>query len=79
LPDLDLSIPMTLVYNPSGKAPIAVFNGGADRGGNASLGLSGEYRKVWLASVQFSLFFGRPEYQPRNDRAFVSAYLQRTF
>jgi hypothetical protein len=79
LPDLDLSIPMTLVYNPSGKAPISPFNGGADRGGNASLGLSGEYRKVWLASVQLSLFFGKPEYQQRNDRGFVSAYLQRTF
>jgi hypothetical protein len=79
LPNLDVSVPLALTYNPRGKSPIAGFNGGADRGGSASVGVSGEYRKLWLASVQLAAFFGDEAFQPRRDRAFVSFVIQRTF
>jgi hypothetical protein len=79
LTNLDLSVPLALSYNPRGKSPIAGFNGGADRGGSASVGLSGEYRKVWLASLQLAGFFGDEAFQTRRDRAFVSFVIQRTF
>jgi hypothetical protein len=79
LPSLDLSVPLSFAYNPSGKAPLAAFNGGTYRGGTASLGASLEYRKLWQASVQGSWMFGQVEFQPRKDRGFVSLAVQRTF
>jgi hypothetical protein len=78
-PNLDFSIPLTLAFNPYGKGPLAAFNGGTHRGGVASVGLSAEYRKVWLAVLQYSIFFGRSDYQMRADRDFVALSLQRTF
>jgi hypothetical protein len=79
LPDLDLSVPMALAFNPSGRSPIAGFNGGTDRGGSGSLAVTAEYRKVWLGSLQLSFFFGARTTQPRRDRAFVSFSAQRSF
>jgi hypothetical protein len=77
--NLDLSVPLTFSFNPWGKGPLAAFNGGTHLGGVASLGLSAEYRKVWLGALQYSIFFGRSDYQGRADRDFVSLSLQRTF
>jgi hypothetical protein len=77
--NLDLSVPLTLAYNPHGKGPLAAFNGGTHRGGVASAGLTVEYRKVWIAALQYSLLFGRTDYQMRADRDFVALSLQRTF
>jgi hypothetical protein len=79
LPNLDLSLPLALTYNPRGKSPIAGFNGGADRGGSASVGLSGEYRKSWLVGALLAGFFGKETFQTRRDRAYVSLAIQRTF
>jgi hypothetical protein len=79
LPNLDLSVPMAVTFNPSGKSPIAGFNGGAHRGGAASLAVGAEYRKVWLASLQLSFFFGERAFQPRQDRGFLSLSVQRAF
>jgi hypothetical protein len=79
LPNLDLSVPIAITFNPSGKSPIAGFNGGADRGGAASVAVGTEYRKVWLASAQLSFFFGDRAFQPRRDRAFVALSVQRSF
>jgi hypothetical protein len=78
-PNLDLSVPIALAFNPSGRSPIAGFNGGADRGGSGSVALNAEYRKVWLGSLQVSFFFGDPTYQSRRDRGFVSLSAQRSF
>lgn len=78
-PNLDLSLPLSFAYNPMGKSSIAGFNGGADKGGNFSVGISGEYLKLWLANLQFVYYFGDDVYQPRNDRGFISVALQRTF
>jgi hypothetical protein len=79
LPNLDLSVPLALAFNPSGRSPIAGFNGGAHRGGSASLAVNAEYRKVWLGSLQLSFFFGERAFQPRRDRAFLSLSAQRSF
>jgi hypothetical protein len=79
LPNLDLSVPLALAFNPSGRSPIAGFNGGAHRGGNASLAVNAEYRKVWQGSLQLSFFFGERTFQPRRDRAFLSLSMQRSF
>jgi hypothetical protein len=79
LPNLDVSLPLSLTFNPSGRSPIAGFNGGAHRGGGASLAVNAEYRKVWLGSLQLSFFFGDRAFQPRRDRGFLSLSIQRSF
>jgi Protein of unknown function (DUF1302) len=79
LPGLDLSVPFNFAFNPFGNSPIAGFNGGADLGGSVGAGISAEFRKVWLSSLQFSWFFGDERFQTRKDRAFASFVIQRTF
>ena len=79
LPNLDLTLPITVTYNPEGRAPLSAFNGGAHNGGVASVGVGAEYRRVWIANLQGSFFFGREDFQPRRDRHFVSLAIARTF
>lgn len=78
LPDLDINLPLTLSYTPQGKSPLAVFNG-PHEGGTMSVGVSGMYRKVWNASVQFTHFYGSDEFQTLKDRDFIAFSIQRTF
>lgn len=78
LPDLDINLPLALSYTPEGKSPLAVFNG-PHEGGTMSVGVSGMYRKVWNASVQFTHFYGSEEFQTLKDRDFVTFSIQRTF
>jgi hypothetical protein len=79
LPNLDLNLPITVAYNPRGKGPLAGFNGGANNGGLVSLGLSAQFRTVWLGNLQVTHYFGHPDFQPLTDRDFVSLSFQRTF
>jgi hypothetical protein len=79
LPNLDLNVPLTLAYNPTGKSPIAGFNGGAHNGGLVSAGVTGQFRTVWIGGVQVTHFFGRKDFQALGDRDFVSLSVQRTF
>jgi hypothetical protein len=79
LPNLDISVPTSLTYNPAGRGPFAGFNGGANNGGVVSVGLTGEYRRVWLATLRATFYFGRQDFQLRRDRHFVSFVAQRTF
>ena len=79
-PGVDLSVPMSVGYNPKGRSPIAGFNGGVDKGGTMSLGLSADYRKTWLAGVTYTRFYGDVEsFQSLKDRDFVSLSVQRTY
>lgn len=78
-PNLDLSVPTSLTYNPAGRGPIAGFNGGAHNGGVASIGVTGEYRRVWLFTIRATYYFGRRDFQLRRDRHFLSFAAQRTF
>lgn len=88
---LDLSLPVGLGYNPKGKSSvITFFNGGESKGGDLSVGLTGEYLQTWKGGLTFTHFFGaagtvldaRNNYsfkQSLKDRDFVSLTLQRTF
>jgi hypothetical protein len=79
LPNLDLNVPVTVAYNPKGKSPIAGFNGGAHNGGLVSVGLTGQFRTVWIGGVQVTHFFGQQDFQALGDRDFVALSVQRTF
>jgi hypothetical protein len=78
LPNLDLNVPITLAYNPWGKSPIAGFNGGPHNGGLVSVGLSPQFRTVWIGNFQFTHYFGRNDFQTLGDRDYVSLSVQRT-
>lgn len=57
LPGLDITVPIGLGYNPSGKSSV----GGTffvDRGGDVSIGINGDYQKVWKLSVKYTHFLG---------------------
>lgn len=95
LEGLDIKVPIGLGYNPRGRSSvISQFNGGVDKGGDASIGLTGEYLKVWKFGLNYTHFLGTagtyftppnsatPKLsfdQPLKDRNFVSFSVQRTF
>ena len=77
---LDLIIPLGLGYNPKGKSSVqAKFNGGANEGGDFSVGITGIYRNAWKASLNYTNFFGSGSTQAVTDRDFVTFSIQRTF
>lgn len=90
-PGLDLSMPIGLGYNPKGNSSvITLFNGGWNKGGDLSIGLTGEYLQQWKGGITYTHYFGaggtvldaNNNYsfkQSLKDRNFVSVTLQRTF
>jgi hypothetical protein len=67
LPGLDLTVPMGMGYNPKGKsAAVSSFNGGADKGGDLSLGLKGEYLHSLRTSLTYNHYFGVEKTTLRN-------------
>jgi hypothetical protein len=91
LPGLDLTVPITLTYGISGKSSVVDFAPAAPHhGGSLTVGLVGNYRNTWLATLNYTRFYG-PEGQflDQNfsnsylnvwrDRDFVSLSIQRTF
>lgn len=79
IPNLDISIPIGLGYNPKGRAPIPGFNGGANKGGDVTIGITGEYEKQWTTNLRYTHYFGSTDFQPLRDRDFVTFSIQRTF
>jgi hypothetical protein len=92
LPGLELSAPIGLGYNPSGRSSvITLFNGGWSKGGDLSIGLSSIYLDTWKASINYTTFIGSAgtildplttSYtfkQSLKDRDFVTLSIQRTF
>lgn len=91
MPGLDVGIPVGLGYNPKGKSStVLLFNGGQDKGGDFSIGLSGDYFQTWKFGLNYSHFFGSEgtflnpagllsAKQALRDRDFVSLSVQRTF
>jgi hypothetical protein len=79
IPNLDISIPIGLGYNPKGRAPIPGFNGGADKGGDLTIGVTGEYEKKWITNLRYTHYFGSEDFQTLRDRDFVTFSIQRTF
>lgn len=88
---LDISVPIGVGYNPSGRSSaVSGFNGGASKGGDVSLGLAGTYLGVWKFSLNYTHYFGSAGSlldasnalafkQYFRDRDFVSFSLARTF
>lgn len=60
LPGLDLSVPISLGYNLDGRSSaVGAFNGGAEHGGDVSIGLKGDYKKQWRFALNYTHFFGK--------------------
>ena len=76
----DFTVPVGLGYNPRGKSVADLkFNGGADQGGDFSIGLTATYLAVWKSSLSYTDYFGHSDTQTLKDRNFVSFAVQRTF
>lgn len=90
-PGVDLTIPIGLGYNPKGRSSvITLFNGGWDKSGDLSVGLSFDVRQTWKAGITYTTYFGKAggvlddhaNYsfrQSLKDRDLVSLSVQRTF
>ena len=90
LPGLDITVPLGVGYGLNGNS--AVVQGfGVKDGGDMSLGLTGEYLKVWKFTANYTHYFGTPgslnepvpgplSYkQTLADRDFLSLSISRTF
>jgi len=72
LPSLDLSMPVGLGYNPTGRSSaVGAFNGGARQGGDFSIGVKGNYQKQWTAALNYTHYFGKEDavLKPNPDPA----------
>jgi Protein of unknown function (DUF1302) len=86
IPDLDISLPITLGYSPRAlSASDATFNGGANRGGNITPGITLTYREVWVGTVKYTHYWGKDTGGPTagmqisRGKDFVGLSLQRSF
>ena len=77
LPNLDLNVPISFSYNPRGRSPASAFNG--HKTGSLSIGLAGEYQRLWNINLRYTTYVGPESRQPLSDRDFVSLSVQRTF
>ena len=90
-PQLDLSVPIGLGYNPKGNSSVVQqFNGGTRKGGDLSIGLKGTYQQAWRFGLTYTHFIGSEGpalgadanltfKQSLADRNFVSLSVQTTF
>jgi hypothetical protein len=57
--DVDLSVPIGLGYNPYGRSStVLAFNGGADHGGDLSIGVTADIRKQYKVGISYVHYFG---------------------
>jgi hypothetical protein len=79
-PGWDFTVPLGLGYNPRGKSVTDLkFNGGANEGGDFSIGLTATQLAVWKYTLSYTDYFGHSDTQTLKDRNFVSFAVQRTF
>ena len=77
LPSLDVSLPIGLGYNITGRSfSYYAQNGGT---GDFEIGVSALYRSVWKASLTMTGFIGAPDRQPLADRDIIAFSVERTF
>lgn len=91
---VDVNIPIGLGYGISGRSSAIGPSFGLDRGGDFSIGISADYRKVWKFGVSYMHFFGPEDLyltpanspaptdsykQNYKDRDFISITFQHTF
>lgn len=95
-PGVDMTMPIGVGYQPAGRSSaVFKFNGGVDKGGDVSIGLTADYAKQWKAGLTYTHFFGSGGgfIEPTNlfgqqtlshdqslkDRNFISLSVQTTF
>ena len=80
-PGIDISIPLGLGYNVGAKSPVDLkFNGGgADHGGDFSIGVNLDYYQQWKFSLKYTDYFGDDPTQTLADRDFITFSVKRTF
>lgn len=95
-PGVDMTMPIGVGYQPEGRSSaVFKFNGGVDKGGDVSIGLTADYAKQWKAGLTYTHFFGPGGgfIEPTNlfgqqtlshdqslkDRNFISLSVQTTF
>ena len=87
---MDLDVPIGLGYNPKGASQaVSAFNGGMNRAGDLSVGVSGNYLNTWKWGLNLTHYFGAAGTtleagqlsfkQDKQDRDFVSLTVQTTF
>jgi hypothetical protein len=78
---IDIRVPIGFGYSPKGRSPVDLKfnNGGADEGGDVSVGLDIDYLTVWKFGVKYTNYFGSDDTQHLGDRDFISFIAQRTF
>jgi hypothetical protein len=77
LPNLDLTLPIGVGYNVTGRGfTYYAQNGGT---GDFEIGVSALYRSVWKASLMTTGFIGAPDRQPLADRGTIAFSVERTF
>ncbi|MBW7902909.1 MAG: DUF1302 domain-containing protein [Rhodocyclaceae bacterium] len=61
-PGLDLSVPIGIGWNPSGRSSaVEKFNGGVRHGGDVSIGVKGDYQKKWRMALNYTHYFGKED------------------
>lgn len=59
VPGLDISLPLGIGYNPaSGSSVVGSFNGGADNGGDISLGINAQYLRNLRFGASYTHYYG---------------------
>ncbi len=81
VPGIDIGVPIGLGYNVGALSPVDLkFNGGgADHGGDFSIGLNIDYLGVWRFGIKYTDYFGEDPTQTLRDRDFISVSVRRTF
>lgn len=80
LPGVDIKVPIGFAYNPKGNSYVdGKFNGGADEGGDFSIGLAVDYLQEWKCAVTYTSYYGDTDTQTIEDRDFISFWVRRTF
>jgi hypothetical protein len=83
LPDLEVQFPVSLSYNFAGNSQMdSSMNHGT---GSVAVGITGTYKQVWTASVNYVDYYGKPgpalapNVTQDADRGYLTFNLQRTF
>jgi hypothetical protein len=80
LSGIDIKVPLGLGYNPRGRSAVdSKFNGGADEGGDWSVGVNVDYLQAWQFGLSYTDYFGNSDFQTLQDRDRIAFSVQYTF
>lgn len=78
-PGIDISTPIGLGYNPYGRSSsVFKFNGGVERGGDFSVGVTADYQKKVKAALNYVHFYGKENafLTPNTSTAIPGLFMQ---